>query len=65
MSGVIFGPEPTRCPHDPPCRGLFAQCVTDWLQGPSIGSPESLRLGRLAHQALHPTRHCDIFGCTA
>jgi len=55
----------TACLHDPPCRGLFSQCVTDWLEGPSIGSPESLRLGRLAHQALHPTRHCDIFGCVA
>lgn len=52
----------TPCPHEQPCHGLFSACVTAWLDGPSIGSPESLRLGRLAHQALHPNQYCPIFG---
>lgn len=54
----------TTCPHEPPCRGLFSECVTAWLQGPSIGTPESLRLGYLAHRALAcPGRFCFIHGC--
>lgn len=50
------------CPHDRPCRGLFSQCVTAWLEGPEVGSPESLRLGRLMHLALCPTQYCYLFG---
>jgi hypothetical protein len=53
------------CPHDPTCRGLFSQCVTAWLEAPPIGTPESLRLGRLMHRALHPTQYCYLYGCGA